>query len=60
MKVYTPHLEKIYSELKIIHEKENLKKNYNENEVYKPNIITSEEYIKLKNVSFFTKIKKNY
>ena len=58
MKVYTPHLEKIYSELKIIHEKENLKKNYNENEVYKPNIITSEEYIKLKNVSFFYENKK--
>ena len=58
MKVYTPHLEKIYSELKIIHEKENLKKNYNENEVYKPNIITIEEYIKLKNVSFFYENKK--
>ena len=52
MKVYTPHLEKIYSELRIIYEKENLNKDYNQNKSYKSNIITSEEYIKLKNVSF--------
>ena len=53
MKVYTPHLEKIYSELRIIHEKGNLNKNYNQNDVFKSNvIINNEEYIKLKNVSF--------
>ncbi len=60
MKVYTPHLEKIYSELKKIELKKKSKKlKAGNKEISIPNIISEKKYLSLKDISFKYDDKKN-
>lgn len=60
MRVYTPSLEKIYSELKVIEAKENSKKIISKKIITeKLNIISKKEYLTLNNISFNYENKKN-